>query len=162
MLAIAVVGIPVGGALVRAWWTELDIGDRSISWYGALLGALGFGGGIVCFLGSPLVFFIREHIVFGKEFLQITNGKGTVTHQFPYRNIASVQVLRNQTQEGNNFVRDYIAIELVDPEDAQTRCPPWETNKKSFGCHYRILDGTWTDPLEKMCDRIAKRLPPHA
>lgn len=157
MVGAAVVGVPLGGALVWAWWINLDLGGRQISWYGALIGAGLFAVGAFCLLAAPFVFFMREQLVLGKDCFQIVGGKDKVTHQFPYRNIARLEVFRNHS--GPDFVTDFIGIELVNPEDAQTLCTAWKTNHELYGWHYRLAEGSWADPLEKIRDRIAKRVP---
>ena len=85
-------------------------------------------------------------------------GEDKVIDQFPYRNIARIEVVRNH--EGRDFARDFIGIILVNPNDADTLCPAAETIMKLHGWHYRITKGARAMPLEQLHDLIRKRLPP--
>ena len=155
LLNVFVLG-PLGCGLVLAWWNGWSLGSLQISWYGAIIGLMLFG----CFLLTPVFIvkiFRRETLVVGKECFQVVVGADKVTQQIPYANIAKIRLLRNQ--ESADFVKDFIGIVLVDPEDEETLCPAAETVMKLHGWHSRIQTGFRPVPLEQLYDLIRKELP---
>jgi hypothetical protein len=152
LFLLALVLIPVGGALVWAWWTDFALGDRRVSWWGAGLGAFLFLAGILGVPVSIVMAFLRTRLIIGQRCFQVVVGKERVTHQLPYKNIARFEFI--QDPNGN-----FIGIDLDDIQDADTLNPDSETNKKWSGWHYKLTDENWSEPMPKIYERIAKRLP---
>jgi hypothetical protein len=142
---------PAGAGLVWAWWTELSLGDRRISWYGAVIGAGLVLGGILAIPLSVLCFIRRQRLIFGKDCFQNVRGE-KVTIQIPYANIARVEM------DEAEFTGKFVGIDLHDPNDSQTLCPGAMITKNGFGWHYKITDDSWTMPLTQIRSQIIKRL----
>jgi hypothetical protein len=147
---------PLGVVLVLAWWHEWSFANRQISWYGALIGMLLVGLGLL----SPLLLvriFRREVMIVGKEAFQVVVA-GKVTQQIPYRNIAGIRLFRDH--ESADFVRDFIGIDLANLDDMATLYPAAETIKQLHGWHCRIEKGFRSVPLEQLYELIMKQMPP--
>src|SRR5215831_18482952 len=143
--------IPLGGSLVWAWWTGAVLLDRRISWYGALLGAIGFLAGIVLVPFMIIGMFRRSRLIFGSECLQFVNGEKTVRFQVPYANIARMQLVTEQNGK-------FIGIDLHDTRDPKTLVDNPEAVKKASGWHYKLADTHWAEPIGKICDRLEEHL----
>lgn len=164
MLGFVLLGVfvlaPLGGGMVYAWWNNLTLGDRGISWYGALFGAVMLLIGIL----MPLVFLLtilnRRRLIFGKSCLQLVTGSEKVTEQFPYVNIAKAELFRNH--ESKDFITDFIGIELRDAHNPDTLCPASDKSMDLHGWHYRLTDESWNLPLEQIYEKMKKRMVPNA
>jgi hypothetical protein len=153
-----VILIPAGGGLVWAWWTEASFAGHKITWYGAILGAVGFLVGILIVPVGVFSVFRRSRLILGEDCFQYVVGNRKVTAQIPYKNIARMELIQNQG--GDSLVTDFIGIDLHDVNDPKTFCPTSETAKGSWGWHYRLTDAPWVMPLAQIHDRLRKRLPP--
>ena len=155
ILAGVFVLIPIGVALMLAWWNQWSFAGRVISWYGALIGLVAAGLGLL----SPALlvkFFHREKFIIGKDYFQVVNG-AKVTTQIPYSNIAKISTVRNY--EGQDLVRDFVGIVLANPEDAATLCPQADTIMKLHGWHHRIDVGLHSVPLDQLNELISQQIP---
>lgn len=149
--------LPLGILLVLAWWNGWSFGNRTISAYGAFIGALSLAAGLLTVVLVKKL-FRRETYVIGKEYFQVATGNEKVTVQIPYLNISKIGLIRNQ--QGADFVRDFIGLNLVDVEDSTTLCPEAETSLNLHGWHYRIQKGLRHVPLEQLYELIVKQMPP--
>ena len=146
-----IVLIPVGAALVWAWWTGASLLGRGISGFGASLGALVFLIGVVMVPLMILGMFRRSRLVFGSECFQLVNGEKAVRFQVPYSNIARMQLV-------NESHGKFIGIDLHDPQDPKTLVDGPEAVKKASGWHFKLADTHWAEPMAKICDRLEEHL----
>ncbi len=145
-----------GAGLVWAWWTDLSFADRRISIGGAVFGAALL---LLPIVGVPVVAFSvfrRTNLILGDGCLQRVVGNTRVTLQIPYSNIARIEFLRKSQHD--KLDEDSIGIDLHDIDDPMTLCSGLR-NSKIFGVGISFLTQmTFAMPLEKICDRIQKRV----
>ncbi len=146
---------PLGSIVTGAWWNGWTFGNRQISWYGALLGAI---LAVIGILGGPAILiriFRRESLIVGKNCLQSVVGGERVTVQIPYANIAKIELVRDQ---GGAHAENFIGVMLADTQDAATLCPAAEATMRALGWHHKIPKGFRPMPLEQLYELIVQQM----
>jgi hypothetical protein len=75
-----------------------------------------------------------------------------VLAQIPYRNIAKVELVRENGSD------KFIGIDLADLNDPETFCPNADISKKYADWHYRVTTPTRAMPLERILERLRHAL----
>jgi hypothetical protein len=130
----------------------LNLFNRQITWIGATGAAICLVLGIFIIPMMIRNMFRRSRLIFGKDCFQCVVGEGMVTHQFPYSNIARIEHVHKPNE-------NFIGIDLREITDPNTLNPRPEATKAFGGWHYRLTSDTWVEPLDKIHDRIRKRIP---
>jgi hypothetical protein len=79
LICLAIVMVPIGVGLALLWWNETTIPliNKRVTWWGGLLGAVGAVAGI---LVPPIILWQwlvrKERLVLGTEYLQVVISKG--------------------------------------------------------------------------------------
>lgn len=151
LFVFSLLALPAGIWAVWVWWTGATLLGYSLNWWGAALGAVFV---LIGLFGMPtflLSIFRRQCLILGEDRLQLATEKGSVFTQIPYRNIARMELIREDTGK-------YIGIDLHDTEDADTLNKDAGTTKKWSGWHYKLGDDSWTMPIEEIHARLKSRV----
>jgi hypothetical protein len=151
LILFMLVLLPVGGFLVCAWWTELDIVGRRINMAGGILGAIGFLSSVVLVPLLALSLFFKNRLIIGADRLQQVHGKGRVSLQIPYANISKIELVNKPGED------PFIGIDLKDVDDPETYCRGFATVKKLEGWHYRYGNTTAKLPVQQVYDHVLAR-----
>jgi hypothetical protein len=149
----SLIALPLGGAMVWAWWTGWTFGGQRLNLAGGGLGALACFAGAMSMPRGIRNLSKRRELIFGSDRLQIVEDGEKVELQVPYKNILHAGL--GEDRHGS-YTSRYIGVKLVDQDDPDTLNARGRGTAAGWDC--RLIGNSWAETLEQICERLHAKL----